>query len=150
VARQALCQCRSGDGAGSGCGTPSRCGADQGGTRAAACHRRAAGAAIEGNLASTLEPGSHDAARVAQLRARLAVLDPEVLRGAAAESPGYDARLEAAVRRFQAEEGLEADGRIGACTRAALNAPVEAKIGQLRVALDMRRGLVPLPSDALR
>jgi murein L,D-transpeptidase YcbB/YkuD len=100
---------------------------------------------IEGNLASTLEPGSQDAARVAQLRARLAVLDPEVLRGAAAESPLYDARLQVAVRRFQAEEGLEADGRIGRLTWAALNTPVEAKIGQLRVALDMRRGLVAPP-----
>jgi len=101
--------------------------------------------AIEGNLTSTLEPGSHDAARVGQLRARLAVLDPEVLRGVAAESPSYDARLEAAVRRFQAEEGLEADGRIGRLTWAALNTPVEAKIGQLRVALDMRRGLAAPP-----
>ena len=96
---------------------------------------------IEGNLASTLEPDARDAARVAQLRARLAVLDPEVLRGAAAESPFYDARLQAAVRRFQADEGLEADGRIGRLTWAALNTPVEAKIGQLRTALDMRRGL---------
>ena len=101
--------------------------------------------AIEGNLASTLEPDARDAARVAQLRARLAVLDPEVLRGAAAESALYDARLQAAVRQFQTEEGLEADGRIGRLTWAALNTPVEAKIGQLRVALDMRRGLSAAP-----
>ncbi|MCA3416143.1 MAG: L,D-transpeptidase family protein [Roseomonas sp.] len=100
---------------------------------------------IEGNLTSTLEPGSLDAARVGQLRARLALLDPEVLRGAAAESPVYDARLEEAVRRFQAAEGLEADGRIGRLTWAALNTPVEAKIAQLRVALDMRRGLAAPP-----
>ena len=100
---------------------------------------------IEGNLASTLEPDARDAARVAQLRARLAVLDPEVLRSAAAESALYDAQLQAAVRRFQAEEGLEADGRIGRITWAALNTPVEAKIGQLRVALDMRRGLAASP-----
>jgi murein L,D-transpeptidase YcbB/YkuD len=100
---------------------------------------------IEGNLASTLEPDARDAARVGQLRARLAVLDPEVLRGAAAESAVYDARLQAAVRRFQAEEGLEADGRIGRLTWAALNTPVETKIGQLRVALDMRRGLAAPP-----
>ena len=101
--------------------------------------------AIEGNLASTLEPDSQDAARVPQLRARLAPLAPEVLRGAAAESALYDARLQAAVRRFQAEEGLEADGRIGRLTWAALNTSVEAKIGQLRVALDMRRGLAAPP-----
>lgn len=100
---------------------------------------------LEVNPASTLEPGSLDAARVAQLRARLAVTDPHLLRGAAAESPLYDAALEAAVRRFQAAEGLEADGRIGRLTWAALNMPVEAKIGQLRVALDMRRGLAAFP-----
>ena len=100
---------------------------------------------IEGNLASTLEPGAQDAARVAQLRARLAALDPEVLRGAAGESAGYDAQLQAAVRRFQAKEGLEADGRIGRLTWTALNTPVETKIGQLRVALDMRRGLAAPP-----
>ncbi len=100
---------------------------------------------IEGNLASTLEPDTQDAARVPQLRARLAVLDPEVLRGAAAQSTVYDARLQAAVRRFQADEGLEADGRIGRLTWAALNTPVEVKIAQLRVALDMRRGLAAPP-----
>ena len=100
---------------------------------------------IEGNLVSTLEPDAQDAARVGQLRARLAVLDPEVWRGAATESPLYDARLQASVRRFQAEEGLEADGRIGRLTWAALNTPVEVKIGQLRVALDMRRGLAAPP-----
>jgi murein L,D-transpeptidase YcbB/YkuD len=100
---------------------------------------------IEGNLASTLEPDARDAARVGQLRARLSLLDPEVLRGAAAASAIYDAQLQAAVRRFQAEEGLEADGRIGRLTWAALNTPVENKIGQLRVALDMRRGLAAAP-----
>ncbi|MFN8984085.1 MAG: peptidoglycan-binding protein, partial [Alphaproteobacteria bacterium] len=100
---------------------------------------------IEGNLAVTLEPGSLDAARVAQLRARLAVTDPQLLRGTSAESPVYDARLEEAVRRFQAAEGLEADGRIGRLTWAALNTPVEAKIAQLRVALDMHRGLAAPP-----
>jgi murein L,D-transpeptidase YcbB/YkuD len=100
---------------------------------------------IEGNLASTLEPGSQDAARVPQLRARLAVTDSELQRSAMDENASYDARLQAAVRRFQAEEGLEADGRIGRLTWAALNTPVEAKIGQLRVALDMRRGLAARP-----
>jgi murein L,D-transpeptidase YcbB/YkuD len=100
---------------------------------------------IEGNLASTLEPDARDAARVGQLRARLALLDPEVLRGAVAESAVYDAQLQATIRRFQAEEGLEADGRIGRLTWAALNTPVENKIGQLRVALDMRRGLAAAP-----
>ena len=101
---------------------------------------------IEGDLTFLLEPGVQDAARVLPLRARLALLDAELLHGPAAESPVYDARLQAAVRRFQVDEGLEADGRVGRLTLAALNAPVEAKIGQLRVALDMRRGLAA-PAD---
>jgi len=102
-------------------------------------------AAIEGNLASTLEPGSQDAARVPQLRARLAVTDADIARSGAAVGTFYDARLQAAVRRFQAEEGLEGDGRIGRLTWAALNTPVETKIGQLRTALDLRRGLAAPP-----
>ena len=39
----------------------------------------------------------------------------------------YDAALVAAVRRFQAAEGLEPDGRIGRITFAALNRPAEAR-----------------------
>jgi len=95
---------------------------------------------ITGNLARTLEPGTADAARVPQLRARLAMIDPALVEGAAASDPAYDARLQTAVRVFQASEGLEADGRVGSITWAVLNIPVEAKIDQLRVALDMRRG----------
>ncbi|WP_137123883.1 murein L,D-transpeptidase [Roseomonas sp. HF4] len=95
---------------------------------------------ITGNLARTLEPGATDAARVPQLRARLAMFDPAIATGEAAASPLYDARLQTAVRAFQASEGLEADGRVGSITWTVLNTPVEAKIDQLRVALDMRRG----------
>jgi murein L,D-transpeptidase YcbB/YkuD len=102
---------------------------------------------IAGNLARTLEPGATDPARVPQLRARLAGLDPALVAGAAAGNPVYDARLVAAVRAFQEEEGLEPDGRIGAVTWAALNTPIEAKINQLRVALDMRRGQGPAPTE---
>lgn len=95
---------------------------------------------ITGDTRRTLEPGSTDAVRVPQLRARMAFIDPEVAAGAAANNPVYDERLLAAVRQFQAEEGLETDGRVGAITWTALNASVEDKIRQLRVALDMRRG----------
>jgi len=96
---------------------------------------------IEGPLPVVLDPGTNDPARVIQLRSRLALLDPGLVQGSAAQNPHYDARMEAVIRRFQADEGLEVDGRIGPLTWAALNTPVEAKIGQLRVALDMRRGL---------
>jgi murein L,D-transpeptidase YcbB/YkuD len=102
---------------------------------------------ITGNLARTLEPGAADAARVPQLRARLAVIDPEVMAGEAATNPVYDARLQTALREFQAREGLEPDGRVGSITWTVLNTPVEAKIDQLRVALDMRRGRGAPPTE---
>jgi murein L,D-transpeptidase YcbB/YkuD len=94
---------------------------------------------ITGDTRRTLEPGSTDASRVPQLRARLAYIDPGLVEGAAATNPVYDERLLAAVRAYQASEGLETDGRVGAITWGVLNAPVEARIDQLRVALDMRR-----------
>ncbi|MBY0339077.1 MAG: L,D-transpeptidase family protein [Acetobacteraceae bacterium] len=88
----------------------------------------------------TLEPWAEDAARVPALRARLSATDPQL-----AAQPGsgitYDQALQAAVRRFQAAAGLEADGRIGQATFAALNRPASAQVQQLRVALDMRRGV---------
>ncbi len=92
---------------------------------------------ITGDLQRTLEPGTMDAARVPQLRARLAATDAAV---SDLFNPVYDPPLLDAVRRFQDAEGLEADGRVGAITWAALNQSAEGKATQLRVALDMRRG----------
>lgn len=86
----------------------------------------------------TLEPGAVDEARVAALRARLVLTDPVL-----AASPGtgdtYDARLQAAVRRFQTSVGTDPDARIGVSTQAALNRSPQAHVAQLRVAMDMRR-----------
>lgn len=104
---------------------------------------------ITGDRTRTLEPGATDPVRVPQLRARLAFVDPAVMQGAAATSPVYDAQLQAAARAFQEQEGLEADGRIGAISWAALNQSVDDKIAQLRVALDMRRG-APAPATERR
>lgn len=116
---------------------------DAGALKAALATARAQAAAggwpsVPGSGADTLEPGMLDPLRVPALRARLAATDP----GAATlnrDDPLYDPPLEDAVRRFQEAEGLDADGRIGRGTLAALNRPPEALVRQLRVALDMRR-----------
>ena len=95
----------------------------------------------------TLEPGASDPVRVPALRARLAVTDP-LLTAAPPEDPAvYDPVLVAAVQRFQAEQGLQPDGRVGRMSLAALNRPAEALVRQLRVALDMRRAAAPMPAE---
>jgi murein L,D-transpeptidase YcbB/YkuD len=81
----------------------------------------------------------HDPRALPALRARLAVTDP-LLAAAPPEDPAvYDPVLVSAVQRFQAEQGLQPDGRVGRLSLAALNRPAEALVRQLRVALDMRR-----------
>ncbi|MGX9967021.1 L,D-transpeptidase family protein [Roseomonas sp. F4] len=86
----------------------------------------------------TLDPGMVDAARVPLLRARIAVEDPIL---AASRDAGalYDSGLEDAVRRWQAANGLEVDGRVGRISIGLLNRPLTARVDQLRVALDMAR-----------
>jgi murein L,D-transpeptidase YcbB/YkuD len=87
---------------------------------------------------ATIEPGMTDPVRIPALRARLALEDPAL---AAARDGGatYDAALEAAVKRWQAANGLEVDGRVGRISLGLLNRPLQARVDQLRVALDMRR-----------
>jgi len=60
------------------------------------------------------------------------------------ESDVFDSRLEEAVDRFQARQGLAADGVVGRATLAALNVPIEDRIGQ--IVLNMER-LRWLPHD---
>ena len=95
---------------------------------------------------STIEPGSIDPVRIPALRARLAAEDP-VLAAAPDAGPQYDAVVEEAVRRWQASQGLEVDGRVGRISIAQLNRPIAARINQLRVALDMRRALAAEPAE---
>lgn len=87
----------------------------------------------------TIEPGSTDATRVPALRARLAAEDP-VLAAAPDGGALYDAPLLEAVRRWQAANGLEVDGRVGRISIGHLNQPPQARVDQIRVAMDMRRG----------
>jgi murein L,D-transpeptidase YcbB/YkuD len=94
----------------------------------------------------TLDPGMVDAVRVPLLRARLAAEDP-VLADAPDAGALYDAVLEEAVRRWQVANGLEVDGRVGPISIGLMNRPIGARIDQIRVALDMRRGAPPPPAE---
>lgn len=80
--------------------------------------------------------------RVAVLRARLAAGGDLPAPPAAtdpADAHAFDEALAGAVRRFQARHGLEADGRVGPQTLAALNVPPAARIDQVRANLERLR-----------
>jgi murein L,D-transpeptidase YcbB/YkuD len=91
----------------------------------------------------TLEPGdAWDGA--APLAQRLAAL------GDLGDAPGsvgidgrYDAALAAAVQRFQRRHGLEADGRLGRGTLAALEVPLARRVRQIELTLERWRWLPP-------
>jgi murein L,D-transpeptidase YcbB/YkuD len=106
--------------------------------------RHGNGATIPGD--ATIEPGSVDPVRVPALRARLAVEDA-VLASSRDAGAHYDAVLEAAVRRWQASQGLEVDGRVGRISIGLLNRPLAARVDQLRVAMDMARARMPEPAE---
>ncbi len=95
---------------------------------------------------TTIDPGMVDPLRVPLLRARIAVEDP-VLAAAPDAGALYDPVLEEAVRRWQGDNGLQVDGRVGRITIGLLNRPLTARVDQLRVALDMRRAAAPPPAE---
>ncbi|MBB3228042.1 murein L,D-transpeptidase YcbB/YkuD [Luteibacter sp. Sphag1AF] len=87
----------------------------------------------------TLKAGMTDP-RVEALRARLVAggyLDPTLATGNRFDNPVTDA-----VKRFQADQYLDADGTVGSGTIAALNIPIEQRIGQIRVNLERARWLL--------
>jgi L,D-transpeptidase YcbB len=86
----------------------------------------------------TLKPGSRDP-RVPVLRQRLQRVGHAVGDGA---GDRYDPALEAALKQFQREQYLAADGHLGKATLAALNVPVAVRIEQLRANLERARWLL--------
>jgi murein L,D-transpeptidase YcbB/YkuD len=86
----------------------------------------------------TLKPGSRDA-RVPALRQRLQLVGHAVGGGT---DDGYDPTLELALKQFQREQYLVADGHLGKATLAALNVPVAVRIEQLRANLERARWLL--------
>jgi L,D-transpeptidase YcbB len=67
----------------------------------------------------------------------------------AAAGDGYTPLLAAAVQRFQARHGLQADGVLGRNTLAALNVPLAARVEQIVLSLERLRWLPDLPSGPL-
>lgn len=90
----------------------------------------------------SLRPGMSDP-RVKALRRRLSLAGYLPQDDGDGDRELYDAGLEQAVKRFQEEQYLEADGAVGRSTRRALNVPVGARINQLRVNLERARWLLP-------
>lgn len=114
-------------------------------TRYRAIAARGGWAAVPGGKVA-LKPGVRDE-RVPALRARL-LAEGLIATSATSDVTLYDTVLDAGVRRFQSQNGLAADGTIGARTLEALNVPVADRILQLRVNLDRGRVLLQdLPRD---
>lgn len=86
----------------------------------------------------TLKPDNHDP-RVSTLRQRLRLADYAV---GAAEGDLYDPALEEALKQFQSEHYLTADGYLGKATLAALNVPIAARMEQLQANLERARWLL--------
>src|ERR1043166_8597074 len=76
------------------------------------------------------------------LRKRLAYAG-DLAPGKRQQSEVFDATVEAALKRFQQEQYLDEDGKLGPSTRAALDVPVRARIAQLRANLERARWLLP-------
>lgn len=87
----------------------------------------------------TLRPGD-EGDRVRQLRQRLQ-RTADLTSDDTDEPAVFGEALEAAVKRFQARHGLDADGLVGRDSMAALNVPVRERIRQIRVNLERRRWL---------
>jgi L,D-transpeptidase YcbB len=69
-------------------------------------------------------------------------LDPQAVRPATGR---YEGALVAAVQAFQSRHGLDADGVIGAQTRAALEVPAARRVRQVEVSLERLRWIGDTP-----
>ncbi|QCF24643.1 peptidoglycan-binding protein [Hydrocarboniclastica marina] len=91
-----------------------------------------------------IRPGESDS-RLPLIRARLVALGDLAARQtespAASRPPTYETDLLAAVSRFQARHGLQADGLIGSATIAALNTPLQDRLAQIEVNMERWRWL---------
>jgi murein L,D-transpeptidase YcbB/YkuD len=95
-----------------------------------------------------LKPGATADPRIAALEARLAVEDATV---AVDGVPVFDEALQQALMRAQKRFGLNPDASLGPATLAALNVPVERRIGQILANMERWRWLPQqLPADRIQ
>lgn len=87
-------------------------------------------------LGEALKPGMRDP-RVPAIRARLKLTDS--IGSSPTESETYDEELVEAVKQFQARQGLESDGVIGASTIVAINVPPQERIQSIVMAMERLR-----------
>lgn len=85
-----------------------------------------------------IKPGD-DSPAVPAIHARLVISDAELHGTRDRRSTKYDPALVAAMKRFQASHGLEADGIVGKQTLFALNIPVTDRIRQIIVTMERWR-----------
>lgn len=85
---------------------------------------------------ASIREGDMDA-RVNQIRARLVATGD--LQSTVLQSRLFDAELSEAVRRYQARNGLPADGAVGPATLAVMNVPVVARIQQIEINMERLR-----------
>ena len=86
-----------------------------------------------------LKPGDRDP-RVEVIRARLSVTGEYPQSSPTTGEPDlYDDAIVEALRRFQERHGLDIDGVLGPATIQAMNVPVGARVGQIRVSLERAR-----------
>ena len=89
-------------------------------------------------LGDAIRPGMTDP-RVPAIRARISMTDGASSAVAATEATLYDNALVEAVKRFQARQGLDADGVIGSTTIVAMNVPIQERINSIILAMERLR-----------
>jgi L,D-transpeptidase YcbB len=89
-------------------------------------------------LGDAIRPGTTDA-RVPAIRARLSLTDGAKNEVAVTGAQVYDNSLVEIVKRFQARQGLDADGVIGSTTIVAMNVPVRERINSIILAMERLR-----------